>query len=247
MTLRPQTGRVRLLHRARWPDAPGRALRELKFASPNGRQLYTLAADWPELARRDRLVGVYHALGQERRAQMHAALDELDRGGFDGIRPSAGVFEHQPHGPFTSLAVALGCEGPFQVLEGDGLCGGLAVLSALTDLQRGRCELALVGGWLPQDHAWLMLLEAVKLPVGHAVRRWTAAWDGDPAAEIRVAQALRGMPTFLVPAADDPHGLEALGEALEGATDGSPHAVSLRSSDGRRLLLGFAGGPGDLA
>jgi hypothetical protein len=164
-----------------------------------------------------------------------------EAGTFDVLRPAGIIFEHSPLGPLVQLAVTAEAVGPFHTLEGDGLAGGMALLTALEDLADGLCERALVGGycWAPPC-AWLMGLVAAP----ERETRWHAAFlhgraKPDEEALATLATALGSRPTVHRGAHEaDPLGLEAHAAMLEAAERGGAHAVWTREPDGRAMLLG---------
>jgi hypothetical protein len=164
-------------------------LPSLRYAGVAGRQLHALAQRLPLRGE----VGIYHALGDEK-AKLHARANAtILAGGFDSLKPAAVVFEHLWQGPFAQLAITHGLTGPFHILEAGEASGALALVTAVTDLGRGRCEQALVGGFTVEPaRAWLMLLA--------------------PGA-VRVSWSLAGAASGTAPA-DDPLGLAAIAAAL---------------------------------
>lgn len=176
--------------------AEKQALPPLRYAGIAGRQLHLLASDLP--LPRDRRVGCYQALGEEKQALVAPGIELVSRAGFDVLKPAAVIFEHCAHGPFAQLAVTHGLRGPMFVLEGGAASTAHAVAAAARDLGRGRCDAALVGGFtIEPARAWLLLLEAG----GELALRWRPA------------------STRREPPPDDPLGLAALIAALRGARD----------------------------
>lgn len=220
----------------------------IRRASLNGRQLYSLAAGWPELSWAENVVGLYQALGRDKILVHEAFYDGVEANqGFDAFKPASLIFEYLPLGPFASLAIALDCQGPFFTLEGDELAGPLAIMTALDDLHSGRCEQALVGSYLrTPEVSWLMLL-AHRPEAGLC---WKAIFThGQVAPSHEQLQALEtalGMPIRLAPDRDysaDPHGCDALSAALTAAQAGDATAVWSCTADGRGLLLGLGRTP----
>ncbi len=230
---------MRLVHSTCMRGDPG-PQGALRYASVNGRQLFALAGAWPELASW-RITGSYHAVGRERIAITEAAFDIVTTRGFDALRPASMIFEHMSLGPPAQLAIALGCKGPFYSFEGDVLAGAMALQQALEDLEEGRCEQALVMSYdFAAPAAWLMLL-APGGSLAWQVRHTFGVERPDGAMLAALAEAVGG-PVALLPEPDprqDPHGLEALGAALEAASAGQPVAVWLQVPDGRGILAGF--------
>jgi hypothetical protein len=178
----------------------------LRYAGIAGRQLHALAERLPL----DGEVGIYHALGDEKAALHVRANAQILAGGFDSLKPAAVVFEHLWQGPFAQLAITRGLTGPFHILESGEASGALALVTAVTDLGRGRCEQALVGGFTVEPaRAWLMLLVPGSVPV---------SWS--------LAQAAGGTAP-----ADDPLGLAAIAAALAAP----PRVLTL---GGTRLEIG---------
>ena len=149
-----------LLRVSRWPEqAPPEGSRPPQgpYVSAQGYRLTLLAGAWPELAAGGGVVGVYQALGREKMAYADPAFEIIEARGFDALRPAAMIFRYSPYGAAGSMAVALGCRGPFFTLEGDQLAFCLCLQQALTDLGRGRCERALVCSAVGQQaHAVLL-------------------------------------------------------------------------------------------
>jgi hypothetical protein len=226
-----------LLRFARWDPGERRELLPLRGAGESGRRLFTLAREWPELSAGSRCIGLYQAVGDERRLQQQALHDAVDEGSFDSLVPAEAIFQHLVYGPFTSLAIALDCRGPFRVFEAEGVGGGLAVQSAMDDLQRGRCDLALVGAYRLHDRSWLMLLGPEH---GEGcLRRWAAGF-GAPAEE-RVRARLTKFVEPLAPFESDLHAGATLAAAMRAAMLGGASAVAMACGD-ERMVLGFEGG-----
>lgn len=234
---------VKLLHAGVRSDDPGPGT--LRYASVNGRQLWAMASGWAALTERtpEHVVGVYQALGLEKRQVFAAGVALVEAAGsFDALKPASMIFEHMPLGPFAQLAVATGAVGPFYTLEGDAMAGGMALLTALEDLQAGACDHALVGGYrLTAPRAWLLLLGRAP---GRRTR-WKAVFTHgrkapDAADLAAIAQALGEAPA-LVPGdpVADPLGLAAHQAMLEACEAGGAHAVWSSAADGRGLLLGI--------
>jgi hypothetical protein len=194
----------------------GDALEVVRGAGRAGRQLVTLA-------RRMGLgpvagTGVYQAVGREKIALSAATQAQIRGRGFDSFRPAAIVFEHFVHGPFISLAIALECDGPFQVLESHGLAGLTALYTAAYDLDTGRCARALVGAVDPPSACLLALAPGPPLRV-------IARWSRSDAVE-RSLPELDG--TSL-------HGLPEIAAALAGGGLG----FRAQTGDGRALATRF--------
>lgn len=235
---------VRLLRAATCEGDPGP--QPLRYASTNGRQLFHVASGWPELQARDRVVGVYQAMGNEKLQNYEAITDMVEpHHSFDVFKPASMIFEYLVIGPFAHIAVALGCEGPFVSLEGDEIAGALAVTAALHDLQRGRCEMALVGAYQREPaRSWLMLLSADPTAPLRWQRRYTYGHDRPPAEDVTALETALGGPVRLLADRDgeaDPHGLAAFSEALQAAQVGERVAVWSCTPDGRGVLVGFGG------
>jgi beta-ketoacyl synthase-like protein len=192
------------------------ALPPLRYAGIAGRQLHLLARGFPALGG---VVGVYHALGDEKVPLNARACAQIVAGGFDSFKPASVVFEHSAQGPFAQLAISFGLVGPFHILEAGPLSGALALVTAASDLAAGRCEQALVGGFTVEPaRAWLLLLDA-----GPGLR---LAW------RFRRAHAA-------APPADDPLALAAIAAAL-GA--GAAARLVFAAADGRGVEIELAPG-----
>jgi len=218
----------------------------LRFSSPCGQQLNALALGWPELGAGGRVVGIYQALGPEKRQAIHAACDLIDQDmSFEALRPAAMIFAHLPYGPFAQLAIERQCLGPFLALEGDELAGSAALMAAMRDLERGRCDEALVGGYvLAEPSARLIWLRRVE---GKGLTTQSRRCHGfvEPPEDLLtdLASGLAGRPAVIpVEPETDPHGLAAIHLALSTLRPGFPVAVWSHSQDGRGLLLGIEGG-----
>ena len=230
---------VRLVRHAALDQDPGRQPR-VRYASVNGRQFYVMAADWPEVAEGSRITGIYQAIGREKlqtMAQGQAVLEESG-GSFDVFRPASLIFEYLPLGPMVTVAIAFGCGGPFVALEGDELAGPTAVAAALDDLAAGRCDQALVGGYVFQaPRSRLLLLSPTEAPG----LRWVTRYGSSPEGLLAEAEQVLGVAlTLAAPDETDPHGLSAMVSALEAAQAGRPTAVWRCTDDGRGMLVGLA-------
>lgn len=216
----------------------------LKHAGLTGRQLYAMGAAWPELVEPGQVTGIYHALGREKIAVNERVFDLVEASlGFDECKPAALIFEHAPYGPFAHLAIGLECLGPFWVLEGDELSGSLALVTALGDLQAGRCDQALIGAYRIDPAEATLCLVGPETAGGLSWRALYTYGRERPAPEdLATLSADLGAPVRLQDPRDpatDPHGLRALIRALEQARAGEASAVWSCSPDGRGLLLGF--------
>jgi hypothetical protein len=168
----------------------------LRYAGVAGRQLHALAGRLPLHGE----VGVYHALGDEKVALHARGNAHILAGGFDSLKPAAVVFEHLWQGPFAQLAITHGLTGPFHILEAGEASGALALVTAVTDLGRGRCEQALVGGFTVEPaRAWLMLLAPGDVRVSWSLAETAsgAAPDDDPLGLAAIAAALGTPPRVL--------------------------------------------------
>lgn len=231
---------VRLLHRARREGAP---VDPGKQVGQTGRMLDELLSFWPELEGRE--VGIYQALGREKLQVQERLYDVLTTTGFDALRASAMIFDHTPYGPFAQLAIARHFTGPFVTLEGDELAGPMAFLSACTDLEAGRCELALVGTYLLEPIQGVLVLLGSDPARGLTCRARFGPAGSAPDLLTELASSFRA-PLTLAPAPElerDPHGLCHLARTIEAAAAGSPTASWWETADGRGMLLAF-GEPG---
>lgn len=200
---------MKLLGRAEWSASDGEAP-ALKGASPAARALFALAS---RFGPHPPLTGIYQALGREKLALTHHFEQYVTGDGFTGMRATDPLLKYTGYGSCVSLAIALGCRGPFWTLEADQLAGGAALQQALTDLDAGRCERALVCSSGLQGSAFLLVLG----PGGSA--RATFTWSA----------------SRHDPAPDDLHGVRALGEALE--RQGGE--VCMRTPEHRGLTVRF--------
>jgi len=167
------------------------ALPPLRYAGIAGRQLHLLARGFTALGG---VVGVYHALGDEKVPINARAFAQIVAHGFDSFKPASVVFEHSAQGPFAQLAISFGLVGPFHLIEAGPLSGPLALVTAAADLAAGRCEQALVGGFTVEPaRAWLLLI------------------DAGPG--VRLAWRFRSAPAAAL-ATEDPLGLAGLAAAL---------------------------------
>jgi hypothetical protein len=203
-----------LRHRAEWTEADGEPPL-LKRQSRGARALIALAQ---RFGPHPTLTGLYQALGREKLELTSQFAAEVQKNGFAQMKATDPVLRYSGYGPFVSLALALGCRGPFWTVEADGLAGGAALQQAVTDLRLGRCERALVGSCDGGGNAWLLVLDATE------AANWSLSLDW------REGEGAR-------PAADDLHGLRALGEALERAQRAEPSTVRLSTPEGRCLLV----------
>jgi len=179
----------------------------LKRASPAGRALVALAkrlGPHPGAT-----TGIYQALGREKLLLTGRFAERVTTKGFAGMKATAPVLEYSGYGPGVSLALELGCRGPFWTLEADELAGGAALQQACTDLKLGRCARALVCSCGVDATATLLVLdEAPPLTITWSAQRN----DLEPG---------------------DLHGLKALGALLERGSG----AVQCRTPDGRGLTV----------
>jgi hypothetical protein len=210
---------------------------------PVGRQLYTLAQDWPELRETSQVIGIYHALGREKEEVHQATIHQVRAQGFDSLRASAIVFEHLPYGPFAQLAITHGCTGPFWTLQANELAASLALWTAWHDLQQRRCDMALVGAYHRQPPvAWLLLMSQNHTNALEPALIYTYGQTKPTVENLReLKQRLGGDYELLNSSQDneDANGFQALYLALTLAQSGTACATWSCTPDGRGTLLGF--------
>jgi hypothetical protein len=228
---------IRMGRCANEPDEPSRII------GPVGKQLHHLAQDWPELQGTGAIVGVYHALGREKLDVHQVTVEQIVSKGFDSLRVSAMVFEHMTYGPFAQLAITYGCTGPFWTLEANELAAPLALWTAWHDLQKKRCDLAIIGAYRRKTPtAWMLLVSQDDTSTLEPALIHTNGHTHPTTEHLHeLKQRLGGDCALLTPTAKDhdTNGFDALYQSLTQAQAGQATAIWRSTPDGRGTLLGF--------
>lgn len=207
-------------------------LPKVKRASPVGRAMVALVKRLEGLA--PPTTGLYLALGPEKVAMNRAFFELVAAEGFDAAGTTAPLLHHTPYGPLTSVALELGCRGPFAVVEAGADAGLQAGIRALSDLERGRCTHAVIAGWNVAG-------EVVVVGLGRdaSAATWASglARTGD---EVRATLSQKsGRPLHGVGGFEGLHHLVRFGNALEAAVRGTPSVVHAPTDFGRELGVAF--------
>ncbi|MBX7097353.1 MAG: hypothetical protein K1X89_06560 [Myxococcaceae bacterium] len=213
---------VRLLAVERWVPGAEEPPR-VKRAVPAGRALVALARKVPGLE--PQRTGLYQALGPEKLGLTVPLFEQLAGEGFDAAGTTAPLFHYTPYGPVLSVALDLGCRGPFASLEGQGDEAVLAAGQAVVDLEAGRRRHALVVAVRADGAAALLALEA---GLGLAIVRGFGASEAQLKARLEqrvgvalVARRLQG------------GGVAELGALLAEAARGGPVAAMAQAGENR--------------
>lgn len=217
---------VRLLAVEQW--VPGaEEPPKVKRAAPAGRALAALARRVQGLE--PSRTGLYQALGPEKVALTAPFFEQIAREGFDAAGTTAPLFHYTSYGPVLSVALDLGCRGPFASMEGQGDEALLALGQAVVDLEAGRCRHALVVSFGHDGSAALVTLESGG---GLSVARAFGATEADVHAALeRRAGAALGHRALS-------GGLVELGALLREAGHGGGLAIVARAGPGRWSGLG---------